>query len=430
MPAAVFGSCHVRMWALLAVAGAMSSLDVAPAAAEFPGRSGRIYFTTPTRPDFPPACGTASVAPNGTGYECIDPFGFDPSMSPDRRTIVEERPGMPVPLFTVRPDGTRARRLTHESTADSFAPTFSPDGHRILYFQAHGNADGAYVMNADGTGQRRLTSDAGLGPVFSPTGAQIAYFGQGIALANPDGSGSHVIVPDVHTTTTDTTTLTVTRTSIVNSEPNWSPDGNRIAFTRESATSGQRCDLVTQQCTTTSDHQIDVYVVNADGSGLRQLTSSTGVNEEEPSWSPDGREIAYFKMPQQNPDGVGEIWVMNADGSGQRAVALGWHPHWSTVQGGPGRPRLQIQLRKINKHSSCFGRYDGFFASVKTRASKRTLFDITMYLDGHEVEQTSDTSGLGTGVDLLRRGRHRLRVVATDVAVHDRMTRTVAFRKC
>ena len=95
--------------------------------------------------------------------------------------------------------------------------------------------------------------------------------------------------------------------------------------------------------------------MNPDGSGVRQLTSSTGVNEEEPSWSPDGRQVAYFKMPRQNPDGVGEIWVMNADGSGQRAVALGWHPHWSTVQGGPGRPRLQIQLRKTTSTAAASG---------------------------------------------------------------------------
>lgn len=403
--------------ASLVVAGQLL-VAAAPAAAEFPGRSGRIYFTTPTRPDFAPACGTASVSADGTGYECVDPFGFDPSLSPDHRLIVEERPGMPVPVYIVTPAGTGARRLTHTSTADSLAPTFSPDSRRILYFQNGGDADGIHVMNADGTGERRLTSDAGFGPVFSPNAAQIAYFTTGITIVNADGTGSHVVLPNVRTVTLLPSPSLMNTT---NTEPNWSPDGRQIVFTRETFSQtfgGPRSD------------QIDVYAMNADGTGVRQLTSSTGVNEQEPSWSPDGRQIAYFKMPQQNPDGVGEIWVMNTDGSGQRAVALGWHPHWSTVQTGPGRPRLQIQLRKINKHSSCFGQYDGFLASVKTRALKRTLFDITMYLDGHEVEQTSDTTSLGTGVDLLRRGRHRLRVVATDFAVHDGMTRTIAFRKC
>ena len=375
-------------------------------------------------------CGNASVSPNGTAYECIDPFGFDPSASPDGRLIVEERPGMPVPIYTVKPDGTGARRVTHERTADSEAPTFSPDGRRILYFQANGDADGAYVMSGDGSGQTRLTSDTGFGPVFSPNGAQFAYFGLGIALANADGGGSHLIAADVHTSTADPTTLTLTRTDIVNSEPNWSPDGGQIVFTRRRATSSKTCDLATQQCTGPSDDQTDVYVMNADGSGLRQLTSTPAVNEEEPSWSPDGRQIAYFKMPQANPDGVGEIWVMNADGTGQRAIARGWHPHWSTVQGGPGRPRLRLEQVKRNKRSKCLGIFDFFRASVITTASKRTLFDLSISIDGREVEQEFDTRDLSAGMDTVRPGRHRLKVVMTSHAIGDTIVRSLTFRRC
>jgi hypothetical protein len=430
MGAPVHGSSLVRLAVVLAAVAAESAFDVAPAAAEFPGRAGRIFFTTPNRPDFPPACGAASVSPDGTAYECVDPFGFDPSASPDGRLIVEERPGMPVPIFTVKADGTGARRVTHERTADSEAPTFSPDGRRILYFQSGGEADGAYVMNADGSGQARLTPDAGFGPVFSPSGTQFASFGRGITVANADGSGSNLVAADVHTSTADPTTLTVDRTNIVNSEPNWSPDGRRIAFTRESTTSSQTCDLTTGQCNTNEDHQIDVYVMNADGSGLRQLTSTRAVNEEEPSWSPDGRQIAYFRMPEANADGVGEIWVMNADGTGQRAIARGWHPHWSTVQGGPGRPRLRLEQVKRNKRSTCLGIFDFFRASVITTASKRTLFDLSISIDGREVEQEFDTRDLSAGMDTVRPGRHRLTVVMTSHAIHDTVVRSLKFRRC
>jgi len=69
----------------------------------------------------------------------------------------------------------------------------------------------------------------------------------------------------------------------------------------------------------------DIYVVNGDGSGLRQLT--TGAAQEfDPSWSPDGRRIAYRA---QRPPAAPDIYVMNADGSGQRRLASGLSPAWS-----------------------------------------------------------------------------------------------------
>jgi TolB protein len=390
----------------------------APAAAEFPGRNGRIFFSTPNRADFPPKCGTASVSADGTGYECVDPFGFDPSLSPDHRLIAEERPGMPVQLYSVKPRGGGARRLTSTSQADNFAPTFSPDSRRILYFQNGGDADGIYVMNADGSGQRRLTTDAGFGPVYSPNGAQIAYFGTGISIAAADGSDSHVILPNTRTVNPPPSFSIVT---VTNSEPNWSPDGRQLVFARQTST------------TSPAGHstEVDVFAMNADGTGIRQLTSTPAVNEGEPSWSPDRRQIAYFRMPERNPDGVGEIWIMNADGTHPHRIAFGWHPHWSTLQGGPGRPRLVLRFFKTHRHSRCLGQLDGFGAYAKTRASKPTRFDFTLFIDGREVDQVSDARNLADGADTVRgRGTHSLKFVMTDPAVHDTVIRTATFRKC
>ena len=72
----------------------------------------------------------------------------------------------------------------------------------------------------------------------------------------------------------------------------------------------------------------DIYVVDADGSGLRRLTSHRD-SEFDPTWSPDGRRIAYRRQDEES----GQIYVMNADGSRQRNVTrrrgLDFAPAWS-----------------------------------------------------------------------------------------------------
>jgi len=98
--------------------------------------------------------------------------------------------------------------------------------------------------------------------------------------------------------------------------PAWSPDGARIAFASDrSGTPGGTLDL---------------YVMNADGSGVTQLTHNTpGVQYSSPAWSPDGTQIAFMHL-----DGTaGEIWVMDAEGSNQHVLVAeprgDVHPAWS-----------------------------------------------------------------------------------------------------
>ena len=168
-----------------------------------------------------------------------------------------------------------------------------------------------YVMNADGSGQRRLTSDVFAGSAWSPDGQKIAFerdrhrkFVPGaytpadsnieIYLINADGSGERRL----------------TRNAGNHFGAVWSPDGQKIAFGRDR--SGSRDEI---------------YVINADGSGLRRLTQSG----EGPLWSPDGRKIAFRSKRNGNDD----IYVMNADGGGQRNLtrnparvddSLAWSP--------------------------------------------------------------------------------------------------------
>lgn len=90
-------------------------------------------------------------------------------------------------------------------------------------------------------------------------------------------------------------------------EPNWSPDGSRLVFVGSSIAS----------------QTDEIYIINADGTGLTQLTYTPDEYEYVPSWSPDGTQIAYSSSPVGSPT-TQDIFVMQADGSNK--LQLTFHP--------------------------------------------------------------------------------------------------------
>jgi TolB protein len=229
--------------------------------------------------------------------------GQVPAWSPDGSKIAFlDARGNPkaTNLYVMNADGSGQTKLS-DSLAFLDTPRWSPDGTKILFPATPDvlELDWA-IINADGSGERSLFGTfGGDDPVWSPDGTRIAFAGpdDDIYVMNADGSGTQRLV----------------EVTSVRPTPLWSPDGSKIVFT--AYLSGIR----------------SVFVINADGSGLEQLSDGRS-NCFNAVWSPDGNRIAYL---QQQAPFQGSIVVMNADSTGQRVLwsdttsTLVFSPVWS-----------------------------------------------------------------------------------------------------
>jgi WD40 repeat protein len=191
-------------------------------------------------------------------------------------------------LYVMDEDGANVRRLTNNLASDGH-PSWSPDGTRLAFVSDRGGRNALYLMNADGSNVTKF-SDFGVDtadPVWSPDGTRLAFtaytndLGSEIYVANVDGTGAAV---------------NVTNNPQEDFAPAWSPDGRRLAFT-------SRRDNGT----------FSVYVVNADGTGARRVVEGYG---REPAWSPDGGRLAYAEGVQYGH----ALFVVNADGTNRKAL--------------------------------------------------------------------------------------------------------------
>ena len=222
-------------------------------------------------------------------------------------TFISDRDGN-YEIYVMDNDGKNQRRLTNNPKFD-ISPSWSPDGKRIVFMSDRDghvidNIPGLpifeiYVMDADGGNQQNLTNDPknDASPSWSPDGQRIAFSSDRdgnseIYVMNADGSNQQ----------------NLTNSPDDNFHPSWSPDGKRIAFSarRDGHFIGE--DGITSE----------IYLMDADGRNQQKLTENR-TNDESPSWSPDGKRIA-FSADRKGDFTNYEIYVMDADGKNQQKL--------------------------------------------------------------------------------------------------------------
>jgi Tol biopolymer transport system component len=198
-------------------------------------------------------------------------------------------------IFGAEADGGRPRRLTKEkgdptTSAGLFfqlQPAWSPDGTKIAFSSTRDGVAHIFVMNADGTGTRRLTNtnQRDAHPSWSVDGERIIFSREG-ALFDVAAAGGQARRVGAGLGSAE--------------DPSYSPDGKLIAFDYRRRGSKNR----------------QIYVMNSDGTGMRAVTRLAGTSML-PAWSPDGKTLAF-----QNNGSLGhyEIYTIGLDGKRPRQV--------------------------------------------------------------------------------------------------------------
>lgn len=273
---------------------------------ELKNLKGKIYFDSNRTGDFE----IYVMNPDGTGIKNLtnspDTDDWLCTVSPDGSKIAFMRGTLrnfdSFEIWIMDSDGSNQKRLTFNDKADGH-PDFSPDGTKIVFASWRDGNEEIYIMNIDGSNQKRLTFHPANDndPDWSPDGSKIAFKS---TRAYMDSSSDEMLDPAYEIYVMDTTGNNIQRLTYdkySDHDPDWSPDGSKIAFLRYIEGKGA-----------------DVWLMDADGNNQINLTK-TG-DSWYTSWSSDGTKIAFCSSRSDNVD----IWIMNSDGSNPLQITFSY----------------------------------------------------------------------------------------------------------
>jgi Tol biopolymer transport system component len=268
-----------------------------------------------------------SMQPDGTGRRQVTDFGTDdtvPAVSPDGATIafVHQLEDVAPAIATIPIDGGVVTWLTDPDFFVTDGPTWSPDATKIAFAATHGQGQRIYVMGADGSDPRPITPEDVYwpdSPSWSPDGTTIAF------AASPISGDDEPSVWDIYTVGADGRGLVnVTDSPTVRSDesgPTWSPDGERLAFSRNEEDGG-------------------AIVIRSLADDSETFVTEGTFIDGSPAWSPDGRWIAFDRAGVERDPGEHpaqqDLWLVHPDGTAEVRLTMdgAFDPTWQPLPAG------------------------------------------------------------------------------------------------
>ena len=299
-------------------------------------------------------------------------LGTDPVWSPDGQRVAfatnrDTNGTGPSEIYVVDADGTDLHAVTHSAPANHrrFAPSWSPDGSQLAYLESNGTTSESadvWVVPTAGATPRRLTTDGGArrGVAWQPGGTLLLFddsspaggwglwtadtttgallriadtrpFGNGEAgYWSPDGSRIAFPVADgrLEVVAPDGSNARVLAPSGAAGGPTWSPDGRSVAYAATRILPGPYSRFGPPTDT-------DVFVADVQSGRSQRLTGWFDPNvfgplNDTPSWWPDGSRLFFRTFRQVAVGNNAAVWEMNADGTCEQPV-----PALAGLAGGP-----------------------------------------------------------------------------------------------
>lgn len=260
-----------------------------------------------------------AVTPDARSFTTlVASFPRDVSLSPNGRWMAYTVPvdGQSNEVWIARTDGSGARRV-HRSQHWSLRPAWSPDGRRLAFGEQW---VGLHVLDlTSGDREQHEPPRCAPGAIdWSPSADRLAF--TDVCDTSVPGADQHLYTFSLGDGVFRQLTGDAERAvGMVDSGPDWSPDGRRIVFTRD--------------WPARRDGRPEVRIIEADGTGERLVAAHERDSLLAPQWSPDGRQLAFSRTHRDagEQDNAVSVWRMNADGTGMTQVTTPPGPVEHTV---------------------------------------------------------------------------------------------------